>query len=150
MTPPLRTFIGFVLAGGTATIVNYGLFLSLYWVGVNYLLASAIGYGSGIAVSFSINRLLVFTDSVSRKGQFLRYTLIYLSALGVQLSLLEFGVWLGTDPLVANAIALIIVVIGNYFVIKRLVFRAPLAAGPSVPSDIDNPTPNGFDPPRTR
>ena len=125
MAPKLRTFVGFVVAGGLATVINYSLFASLYWLGVNYLAASAIGYVSGIAVSFSINKLFVFTDSTTQRGQFLRYTLIYVAALGVQLALLEAGVRLGLDPLVANAIALVIVVIGNYFVIRRFVFSTP-------------------------
>lgn len=116
--------MGFVAAGGTATVINYALFATLYWVGVNYLLASALGYVSGIAVSFTINKLLVFRDSAKRSGQFLRYTAIYLVALGAQLGLLELGVQLGLDPLIANAIALMIVVLANFFVIRRFVFAS--------------------------
>ncbi len=117
-------FVGFVAAGGTATVINYALFATLYWSGVNYLLASALGYVSGIAVSFTINKLLVFRDSSKRSGQFLRYTAIYLVALGAQLGLLELGVRLGLDPLIANAIALVIVVMANFFVIRRFVFAS--------------------------
>jgi len=124
MPSTVRTFIGFILAGGTATVINYGLFAGLYWAGANYLVASAIGYASGIAVSFTINRFLVFTESSRGSHQILRYTLIYLGALGVQLALLELGVRAGIDPLIANAIALVIVVIANYFVIRKFVFDA--------------------------
>lgn len=132
MTSRLATFIGFVAAGGTATIVNYALFAGLYWAGVNYLLASALGYVSGIAVSFAINKLFVFANAPHQRGQFARYTAIYLGALGVQLGLLELGVRLGLDPLFANAVALIIVVIGNFFIIRRFVF----STGPgSTPPD---------------
>ena len=118
----LRRFVGFVAAGGTATILNYTLFALVYWLGVNYLVASAIGYVSGIALSYAINKLLVFTDSQHRPRQFVRYTAIYLVALAAQLGLLEIGVRLGCDPLIANAIALVIVVVGNFFVIRRFVF----------------------------
>ena len=114
--------MGFVAAGGTATVINYALFALLYWAGMNYLLASAIGYVSGIAVSYTINKLLVFTDSTTRSRQFLRYTVIYLIALVAQLGLLEIGVRVGLGPLVANAIALVIVVVVNFFVIRRFVF----------------------------
>jgi len=127
MGKKLRTFVGFVVAGGVATIINYSLFASLYWWGVNYLVASAIGYVSGIVISFTINKLFVFTDSAGTRGQFLRYTLIYVGALAVQLALLEAGVRAGINPLLANAIALVIVVIGNYFVIRRFVFSTPHA-----------------------
>jgi putative flippase GtrA len=122
MKKHLGRFVGFVAAGGTATVINYALFALLYWAGMNYLLASAIGYVSGIAVSFTINKLFVFTDAKTRPRQFLRYTAIYLVALVAQLGLLEIGVRVGLDPLVANAIALVIVVVVNFFVIRRFVF----------------------------
>jgi len=124
MKKSLGQFVGFIVAGGSATLVNYSLFAVLYWWGVNYLMASAIGYISGIAVSFTINRLVVFKDAATRPHQLLRYTLIYLGALGVQLGLLETGVRLGLDPFVANAIALVIVVVVNFFVIRRFVFSS--------------------------
>ena len=134
MKKSLGRFIGFVAAGGTATVINYTLFALLYWAGVNYLLASAIGYVSGIAVSFTINKLLVFRDSKKQPRQFLRYTAIYLVALVAQLGLLELGVRLGLDPLIANAIALVIVVVGNFFVIRRLVFT-PTDPTPDPPGE---------------
>ena len=124
MKKSLGRFVGFVAAGGTATVINYTLFAALYWAGVNYLLASALGYVSGIAVSYTINKVLVFTDSTTQTHPFLRYTAIYLVALAVQLGLLELGVRLGFDPLIANAIALVIVVVMNFFVIRRLVFSS--------------------------
>ena len=120
----LGTFLGFVIAGGTATVVNYGVFLVLYWAGMLYLVASAIGYVSGIALSFAINRVLVFRSSGNTRTEALRYTLAYGVALMAQLLLLEVFVRAGLDPVVANAIALIIVVIGNFFVIRRFVFSS--------------------------
>ncbi len=120
----MGTFVGFIAAGGTATVVNYALFAVLYWWGLNYLLASAVGYVSGIVVSYTINKVLVFAGSPAPPRQFVRYLVVYLGALVVQLGLLELGVRLGLDPLIANAVALVIVVIGNYFVIRRVVFSA--------------------------
>ena len=134
MKKSLGRFVGFVAAGGTATVINYTLFALLYWAGMNYLFASALGYVSGIAVSFTINKLVVFRDSAAQSGQFLRYTAIYLVALVAQLGLLELGVRLGLDPLIANAIALVIVVVGNFFVIRRLVFT-PTAHTPDPPGE---------------
>jgi putative flippase GtrA len=122
MKKSLALFFGFIVAGGSATLVNYSLFAALYWLGVNYLVASTVGYVSGIIVSFTINRLVVFKNTATRPHQLTRYTLIYLGALAVQLGLLESGVRLGFDPFVANAIALVIVVVGNFFVIRRFVF----------------------------
>ncbi len=127
VSPPNQqfgTFIGFVTAGGTATVINYGIFIALYWVGLPYLLASAIGYASGIAVSFVINRTLVFRSRGGSGTEAVRYAVVYLFALLAQLALLASLVLLGLGPLLANAIALVIVVILNFFAIRNFVFRA--------------------------
>lgn len=118
-----RTFIGFVAAGGVATVLNYSIFAGLYWAGVGYLLASGIGYVTGIAISFAINRTLVFRSSGQKRQELPRYVAAYLGALVVQLLLLEGFVRAGVDPLIANAVALVIVVVLNFFVIRRVVFR---------------------------
>lgn len=122
----LITFIGFVAAGGIATIVNYSLFLVMYFQGLNYMVASAIGYMSGIALSFVINRKLVFRSRGKTAHESLRYALAYGVALGAQLALLEIFVRLGLDPVLGNAAALVLVVFVNFFVIRRFVF-SPLA-----------------------
>ena len=118
----LKQLLGFVFAGGIATIINYSLFSALLFSGVHYLLSSALGYVSGIIVSFAINRRYIFRSTGNVRGQFVRYTLIYLGALIVQLGLLEALVRLGLNPFIANGIALFVVVILNFFVIRRFVF----------------------------
>ena len=118
-----RPFIGFVFAGGVATIVNYALFSALMVLGVHYLVSSAVGYSSGIIISFLINRRFVFKSSGDSRAQLVRYTLIYLGAMFVQLGLLEALVRVSLDPFIANALAIIIVVVLNFFVIRRFVFR---------------------------
>jgi putative flippase GtrA len=119
----LLRFLGFVFAGGVATALNYSLFSLLMVLGVHYLVASAVGYASGIIVSFLINRRYVFRSTGDSRRQLARYTLIYLGAMLVQLGLLEVFVRIGSDPFIANACAIIIVVILNFFVIRRFVFK---------------------------
>jgi putative flippase GtrA len=64
----------------------------------------------------------VFRSTGDSRRQLARYTLIYLGAMLVQLGLLEVFVRIGSDPFIANACAIIIVVILNFFVIRRFVF----------------------------
>jgi putative flippase GtrA len=115
-------FVGFVVAGGIATLVNYGIFAALLFAGVHYLAASATGYLSGIAVSFGVNRRFVFRSGRPIGPQLARYALAYGLALAAQLSLLALLVRLSVPPLYANAVALVVVVTGNYFVIAKFVF----------------------------
>lgn len=119
----MKQFFGFVLAGGAATLVNYSLFLFLYTSGLYYLLASAVGYVSGIAVSFAINLRFVFRTGQPKSGLFVRYAVAYLVALIAQLGLLELLVRAGFLPEIANAVAIVIVLVANFFVIRTWVFR---------------------------
>lgn len=117
-----RQFVGFVLAGGAATLVNYTLFLVLLFLNVNYLLASAIGYASGIALSFAINRKIVFRAESAATGQLVRYFIAYGMALVAQLLLLEMLVRLGVVVFLANGIAIVVVLVANFFLIRAWVF----------------------------
>lgn len=117
-----REFVGFFLAGGVATLVNYAVFLVLLILNVQYLVASAMGFLSGIGVSFTINRLYVFTNRTSSKARFVRYMAAYLVALTVQLFLLETSVQLGVRPEISNIVAILIVVVVNFFVVRKFVF----------------------------
>ena len=118
----LKQLVGFVVAGGIATVVNFALFSVLLFSGVHYLVASALGYVSGILVSFAINRRFIFKSTGDSRAQLVRYTLIYLAAMLAQLALLEALVRLGVEPFFANAFALLVVVVVNFFVIRRFVF----------------------------
>lgn len=122
MTETFKRFIGFFLAGGAATIINYTIFLLLLGLGVNVLFASAIGYSSGIAVSYLINAKLNFKGSKISVSGFVRYAGVYLLALPMQLVLLATFIKLGASPELANAIAILVVLILNFVVIRKLVF----------------------------
>ena len=117
----LKKFIGFALAGGSATVVNFSIFLALLSQGVNVIGASAIGYVSGIAISFALNKSLVFKSS--NKVSLVRYFSLYLLALLCQLLLVSFLVELKLQAWVANAISVTAVLVANYFAMKKLVFR---------------------------
>lgn len=115
-------FVGFLLAGGTATALNYAVFVVLLLAGVHHLAAATIGYLTGIALSYAINLRLVFRDAVTLRARVPRYVAAYLAALVLQLALLEALVRGGMVPLVANALALLVVVTLNYLAISRFVF----------------------------
>jgi len=118
-------FVGFVVAGGLATVVNYGLFILLLSLHLNYLAAASLGYLSGIVVSFFLNRILVYRSRQPLSAQMSRYFLAYLAALVAQLGALEGLVRMGMSPEIGNAVAIGIVVVLNFFVVRRFVFGQP-------------------------
>jgi putative flippase GtrA len=115
-----KRIFGFVFAGGTATILNYGIFLTLLNSSVNYTLAAGAGYVSGVMVSYLINRFFVFRHS--KRANFLKYLFAYFVALAAQLTLLNLLVLLGLPPELANAIAIAVVVILNFFLVRKIAF----------------------------
>lgn len=115
-------FVGFVMAGGMATLANYGLFLILLRLELNYLLAAALGYLSGIVISFTINRLVVYRSKKPLSPELARYFVAYLAALVAQLSALQVLVLVGLTPEFGNAVAVAGVVVLNFFVVRRFVF----------------------------
>jgi putative flippase GtrA len=112
--------IGFFFAGGLATLLNYLVFLLVLNAGVHFTLSSAIGYASGITISFWINKLFVFKDAA--KASLGRYFFAYGIALIAQLGLLNLLVFIKISPEIANAIAIAVVVFLNFFVVRRFVF----------------------------
>lgn len=119
-----REFIGFVLAGGAATVLNYSIFLILLSLSVQYLVSSTIGFVSGIFVSFLINKYFVFRESTASKSRALKYFLAYVGALVFQLTVLGLLVTSGLSPEIANALAIAVTVILNFFVIRKFVFKS--------------------------
>jgi len=117
-----RKFAGFALAGGAATILNYSVFLVLLNLSFDVLLASATGYISGILLSYLINVRFVFRETPVSLGGLLRYTLIYLLALPLQLGLLSLLLRQGVAAEIANALAIGFVLVVNFLVIRRFVF----------------------------
>ena len=115
-------FVGFVMAGGMATLANYGLFLILLRLELNYLLAAALGYLSGIVISFTINRLVVYRSKKPPLPELARYFVAYLVALVAQLGALQVLVLVGLTPEFGNAVAVAGVVVLNFFVVRRFVF----------------------------
>jgi putative flippase GtrA len=118
-----RRFVRFVIAGTAATGINYGTFAALYWIGLNYLLAAGSAYAVSILVGFALNRFFVFRKPSPNRNALLRYFGLYIGSLVANLIILESLVSLmGLDPLLANAIALMILVAVNFVLVRRLVF----------------------------
>lgn len=115
-----RQFLVFSLIGLLNTAVHYCVFLLLFrGVGVPMLLASAIGYASGVANSYFMNRRWTFRIAAPpSKIEFLRFALVNLISLSVNLAALEFltsviGVTPEVGQIAAIAASLVVNFIGN-------------------------------------
>ncbi len=115
-----RQFVVFSLIGLLNTAVHYCVFLLLFRAfGMPMLFASAIGYASGMANSYFMNRRWTFrVVAPPSTGEFLRFALVNLASLAVNLVVLEFLVGVGQlapelAQVAAIAASLIVNFVGN-------------------------------------
>ncbi len=119
----------FVLVGVAATACQVGVSLAAQrWLGVGPVVASLVGYGASVGVSYLGNSLLTFRRPALHGPQFARFATISLTGLAINLSI----VWVATHtlgwPLWQAMIPVVMLVPTATFVMAKLwAFRAPEA-----------------------
>lgn len=118
-------FVRFLIAGGASTFVNLSLFTILVLAGVIPWLAVAVGYLVSVTVSFWLSKSLVFTRPDAGPNVALRFFGLYGFSLVLQL----FAFWVLTEAGVsvwwANLIAIGVVTLWNFAMLRFFVFRTP-------------------------
>ncbi len=118
--------VRFLIIGGVNTVVGYLLFAFFYWIlgHEQYLLAYIVSYVFALFSGFALQRVIVFKVKGQLLLDFFRYTIVQLGSFGVNLVLLPLlvEVFLVT-PLLAQAIALFITVVGSYFAHRYFSFH---------------------------
>jgi putative flippase GtrA len=128
---PLPTPVRFLLAGGTAALVNFGsrLLLSGY---LPYAVAIVLAYLLGMATAFLLNRRYVFRGSTNRLHQQVVWfaavnALALLQTLGVSLILADIMLpWAGLTwhaHEVAHAAGIVAPIFTSYLGHKKWTFR---------------------------
>ena len=82
-------FLKFLFVGVLNTAVQFSAFLLLYGFGhMHYLLASGVGYGLGMLNSYLLNRHWTFGSANVALPEILRFTVVNLIALALNLALM--------------------------------------------------------------
>jgi len=118
----------FLLLGVLSTVVDYGVYILLLSVGVDYKVAIVLGYSLGLMVNFILGRKMVFTQG--RKVAHLQDELlgiIAIAILGVGLNilivyLLGFA-WFDMDLSWARVCAIGVVFFWNYLMRKWFIYH---------------------------
>ena len=111
----------FLVAGVLNTAFGYGLYAGLIWLGLDRYAAQAIGYVLGTGFNYFTYSRGVFTDAGPAK---MRFALSYAGNYLINLAGLKLASHFIADPYLAGAVTTFAVVVLNYAVLKRLVFRA--------------------------
>ena len=107
---PIVQFLKFAVVGVLNTAVHYAVFLLLFsGVGMNYLIASALGYGVGTINSYLLNRRWTFRSGDSRiVGEMIRFGAVNVIALVANAGILFALVsTFHLDPRIAQLIAIV-------------------------------------------
>ncbi len=127
----LRELFLYGLASALALGLDWGLLLLLTKLGVNYLVASATGFLSGMAITYALSVSVVFRHRVitDRKREFVGFIGVGLAGLVLTQGLMALWVEaLHMPPGLAKIPTAGIVFIFNFAVRKALLFRAANAS----------------------
>lgn len=125
-----RQFIIFCGVGSINTAAGLALILFLSEVlGVNYIIANALGYGFGLLIGFFLHRSITFksqSDDLNKRVEFVKFVSVFALAYGVQLLGLIIMVQAFHWPSwIAQILAIGIYTILNYLGNRVITFRKP-------------------------
>ncbi|MDG1436751.1 MAG: GtrA family protein [Rickettsiaceae bacterium] len=121
-----KQFYRFIVVGVWSTIINYGIFIALLeLMDINYLLASAMGFISGVFAGYGFNRKWTFkVEAKKGNAEIIKYYIVYSASLVLSLAFLHGVVdVLGLDPKIANILAVGLTTCTNFIGIKIMVFK---------------------------
>lgn len=120
----IQRLLKFILAGGTAAAVEYGVFLLLHYQNVRLLIANSASFSAGLFVSFTINRLWVFQSKSYIRKQFTAYCVLAIINLAVSNAFIAMLVdMLDVLPSIAKFLTMVIIAAWNYVLFSRLIFK---------------------------
>jgi|SRR5690554_1300332 len=119
MTEPIR----FVLVGGAAFILDTGIFLLLYGLGLPSVPANAAGMLAGFLLGLVGHHYLTFRRTgPPGLGTAVRYGGGFAFNLALGITVLELLLFSGPSPLVAKILATAVVTVSNYLISRYFVF----------------------------
>jgi len=126
--PHARTrgqFIKYVLAGGIANLIGYGLYLLITWGGLGHKTTMTLLFFVGILISFWLNRNWAFRGVISAPGVLSRFIAAYLLGFAYNFLLLWVMVdFVGFDHAIIQAVAIATLVLMFFVAQKYWIFRA--------------------------
>lgn len=123
------TWLRYLFASVVALAADTGLFILLFHGGIAAMLASAIGYITGIAVHWLVSSRAVFVDSTAARGtgernqQKAMFVASALVGLVLTIAIVGAGEAIGIDPRLAKIVAIVVSFQATYMLRRHVVFR---------------------------
>ena len=118
-------FLRFIIAGAIASIFNYVIYISIFFILRNLIIASLFGYFGGLLVSFIFAKIWVFKNSLKKPiiNSFILFSFIYfLGGLEMSFTIIFLNQYIGNHK-IAWFFGALIGSLNNYFGSKYFLFR---------------------------
>ena len=114
-------FFRYCIVGGIGTCMHFGITIALVeWAGMRPTIASIVGFIAAFVVSYALNRNWVFAASARSWLSFVRYSIVCLTGLGLNTSIMVVTVdWLRWYYVWGLAVVVAVVPVAN-FTLNRL------------------------------
>jgi putative flippase GtrA len=114
----------FCVVGASGYVVNLGVYALLVHAGLHYSVAAACSFLVAVTNNYTWNRLWTFRGQRGHVAyQGIRFLIVAVTALAANLGILEALVWVGVEEILAQAIAIILVMPLNFVGNKLWSFR---------------------------
>jgi putative flippase GtrA len=117
--PEFRRFVRFIVVGGLNTMVGYGIFAGLIFVGIPFQGAIVIATVLGVLFNYLSTGGIVFRD---RTGQLPRFIAVYVVQTGLNVAGVTALKYAGINPLIGGFIVLPFLVVFTFLAMRRFVF----------------------------
>jgi putative flippase GtrA len=122
--------IRFGVVGVSNGVVTFGLYAALVGLGIDYLVAAAVGYAAAILNGYTWNRIWTFQAGPFHLPGFSRYLLVSVGGLVANLLGLRLAVeYLEMGELVAEVVTLTPIVLVTFSLNRRWTFRPTTESG---------------------
>jgi putative flippase GtrA len=117
-----RQVLLFLAGGILSALIDIGIMQLLIHLGMAPMLATSIGFASGLLINFAWHAKMTFSSSVSA-ANFTRYMCVVAINYGLTLALVSLALAVLHSALAGKIISLPIVALNSYFLSKRWIYR---------------------------
>ena len=118
-----KQILVYFIVGLINNLLNYLTYILIIFITSKPFLSSFFGFFVGLISNFFLNRKFTFKVNVSFKSKFLKYILVQLFVLIVQLVVLKLFLIFNMDAMFAQIPAIIFSGILNYLLLKLYIFK---------------------------
>lgn len=110
-------------AGIVNTAFGYGLYALLVWLGLPVFAAQLVAHFVGVAFNYFTYSRFAFPDATAAR---LRFTFFYVFTYLLGAAMLAVALQFFASPYVAGFVAVVVMSILNYIILRQFVFLAPI------------------------